>query len=468
MKSFAIKTLAVAAAAACGTTAFAGTATATKNTYATEGIASTTAVTLPTVSLAIGVDRTTAQDFTVVVKPTTATSKFNGSCPLPTFAANGTGGAATVTVKRQSASECAYEVDVTTAIGSTNVAANIAATLNFAGLVLANHGLAGGSTEQLNVGVWDLGETARIDNSADLQVTVADSRAAVSLVASADSATVINVDDARGPLFGFVASATTPADTVNVAAANFTLSINGSTAYANGALINTDYTLLLTNAVFSVAGDFDGLANFTSGSNVVSTVATSNVTVSGTGASTVASFTVAGTAFTTANTSFTVNLATLGTKSLGTARTFGVSATLDPAAANVANVSLSGNSQWWTWSANATELRSAFFNNDMSNGNFTRFFFQNTGADAAYSATCYTDDAAKTITYGTAKTGTLRQGQTTINAADICTFSAGQRGAITFVINGPSKNVKGVFQQALNGSNAGYVALERPYAGSTY
>ena len=68
----------MAAAAACGTTAFAGRqAVVTVNAnFALEAITNTTPVTIPNMLpiVTIGVARTAAQDFTVVVKPNTSTS----------------------------------------------------------------------------------------------------------------------------------------------------------------------------------------------------------------------------------------------------------------------------------------------------------------------------------------------------------------------------------------------------------
>ncbi|MFN7695249.1 MAG: hypothetical protein ACK5O3_14535, partial [Burkholderiales bacterium] len=347
-----------------------------------------------------------------------------------------------------------YEIDVTTGFDANN------GILNFAGLVLASHGLGTvAATETIGVGVWDLGETARIDNSADLTNTVGQTYQGVTLTATQDTGTTTNVDDTRGPLFGFLAAND---DTVNIASANFALNINGSLLTNAGA---TFTNAALTNVTFTVTGDFDGVStNFTAGSNASVNAAAMTVTVAGTGASTTASFTATSAQLNaTGATNGNVGLRTLGTKSLGTSRTYGLSAVVNPALAGVADQNLAGNASWWVWGANAVELRSAFFNNDTTNGNFTRFFFQNTGAAAAYSAVCYSDDDAKTVTYGTAKTGTMRSGQTTIVAADICTFSAGQRGAITFTVNAPVSNIKGVYQQALNGAAAGYIALERPY-----
>lgn len=472
MNSFTYKALAVAAAAACGTSAFAGSQTVTQRNYALEAITNTTSVTLPPIALTIGVGRTSAQDFTVVVKPVTATSKFNGTCPLPTNSVTG-GGALSVSLKRSGATECAYEVDVTTDFNAGN------AVLTFSNLVLANHSLATeGTTESVAVGIFDLSENARIDNSADLTNVVAKSFRAVTLVATADTGTSADVlyNNGNNPLFGFVAQ---NGDTANVAEANFVVSVNGSLTNAGGTAFNANVDV--TKITFTVTGDYSDLvtdfANSTSQAIVNGTQITS-AAVSGNGAAATLVFNAAGSVFNaTGNTTVQVKLATAATKSLGTARTFGVSAVVDPTLPNVPDQSLAGNTAWWVWTANAIELRSAFFNNFTDDNNFTRFFFQNTGSNATYSATCQVEDNV-TVTYGSAKTGTLLAGTTAINAADICTFTktlnglqtAWRRGSITFTINSSAGKIKGVYQQAINGASASYIPLERPYnnANPTY
>jgi hypothetical protein len=461
MKSFTYKALAVAAAAACGTAAFAGSQTVTQRNFALEAITNTTAVTIPDIATVIGVGRTDSQDFTVVVKPQTSTTRFNGTCPLPTNAVTG-GGAITVSLKRQSATECAYEVDVTTAFNAGN------ATLTFANLVFSNHSLATeGNTESINVGVWDLGETARIDNSDGLVNVVAKSWRAVTLTAAQDTGTSadVNFNSGNSPLFGFLASG---ADTSSVAEANFVVNVNATTTNAGGTAFNAHVDV--TKITFTVTGDYDGLnTNFSANSTAtVNGTAITAVTVAGTGSTATATFNAAGTVFNaTGNTTVNVGLKTLATKSLGTSRTFGVSAVVDPSLTGVADQSLAGNSSWWVWGANAIELRSAFFNNDSTSGNLTRFFFQNVGASASYSAVCHPESGV-TVTYGSARTGTLAAGTTAITADQICTFDIGKRGSIVFTINSAASKVKGVYQQAINGAAAGYIPLERPYSAGTY
>lgn len=469
MKSFTIKALAVAAASVCGSAVVAGTASSSNFTYATEGVTASTAITLQPVTYTMGVSRTSAQDFTIVIKPQSGSTLDPSVCDSAKPAPVGLNliNDFTVSLKRSSASECAYEVDITNANGSNNSLA-----ITFTGLKLATHGLATASTEKLSVGLWDQGESARIDNSADVLVTVANSAAAISVGSYKNTLTVADVNHASGPLYGFTGETSDPAaaqDTADIAKAQFFI-LNNPNGYkiATGARAFDIQNLNdVTKVTVTVAGDFDGAA-LTNGAVTGFTVtnpasAAEAVTMNGTASAT---FTLAAGDFVaSANQTVLTSFTSAKNKSLGTSRSFSVTAVVDNTIGADTTVS---NSNYWEWTANAIELRSAFFNNDMSGGNFTRFFFQNVGAAAGYSAACQSDDAANTVTYGAAKTGTLRAGQTAINASDICTFSGGKRGSITFTINAPAKNVKGVYQQAVNGLSAGYIALERPYAGSTY
>lgn len=464
MKNFTYKALAVATAAACGAGAHAGTATATASKYAVEAITSTTAVTLPTITYTMGVARASNQGFTIVVRQPAGSTTTLSCGSIPTVTTNAAG-AAVVTVKRASTTECAYDVDVTT--NSTNVA--VGNQINFAGISINAHGLATvGATEKLNVALYDTGETARVDNSNDVQVTVATSGRAVSLVATQDTGTQadVNYNSGNSPLFGFVVAND---DTATQAYANFNIVVD-ATNYVNAsgsaALANT----ILTNVVVTVAGDFAGL-------NTTFSAGNSTVTASGNGgavtpvvayANSAATITLTGVQLTAnGTTQVAVGLKTLATQSLGTSRTFSATGVANPSTAGVTAQTLAGNTSWWVWGANGIELRSAFFNNDTANGNLTRFFFQNTGTAATYSATCQAETGV-TPTYGTAKTGTLVAGTTAVNASDICTFSTGKRGSITFTINSSAGKIKGVYQQAINGAAASYIALERPYAGGTY
>lgn len=459
MKNFTYKALAVATAAVCGAGAQAGSVSSTTAKYAVEAITSSSAITLSPIIYTMGVARVVSQPFTIIVRePAGATTTL--SCgAVPTVSG---GGAANITVKRTSATECVWDVNVTTDfIVGTNI--------TFPNLAINGHTLATvGGTEKLNVALYDVGETARVDNSNDITATVATSGRAVSLTATQDTGTKadVNFNSGNSPLFGFVVAND---DTASNAAANFTIGVDGNFLNASGVAVTANS--MLTNIAVTVAGDFSALKTSFNG------VGNSSVQVNATGpvlstapgvtynATTgTAVFTVSAANLTqNGTTNVLVSLSATGTQSLGTARTFGVSAVANPTLAGVGAQTLTGNANWWVWGANGIELRSAFFNNDTTAGFTGRFFFQNTGAQKAdYSAVCQAEDGL-VVTPGLKKSGKLDVGTTAITAADICTFSNGKRGSITFTINANIGSIKGVYQQAVNGSAASYIPLERPY-----
>lgn len=478
MKKFTVKAIAVALASVCGSAAFAGTITAPANdaaatAYAVEGLTNTTDITGPAVVYTMGVARTTAQDFTIIMTPSAGATFTAGYCAavVPTV---GGAGAGTVTVKRASTTECAYEVDVTTATTT-------ATTITFAAPVFDSHTLAtAGNNISVSLNLWDLGETARIDNNAAVTRRVAVSAQALSLTATQDTATVANVNAAGGPLFGFVTGGAGVADTATVAKATFTLNNNPNS------LVKPDGT-----TVWDFANDGSGIAVTVSGTNFTGLAAVNPVTVStGVGAAPAVTTTASSATFTIAPTNVNaapaattvqVDMTAAGNTSLGTTRTFGVSAVADVVTG--ADETLSGNTSWWVWSANAIQLQTAFATVDSNDagGFFRRFIFQNTGTAATYTATCAPESAdaraqhgggistdAVTATSGSRATGWLYSGQTVIKASDVCTLSTGARTAVTFTINAPAANIKGVFMSAPNGGTTTVVPLERPYASSTF
>lgn len=468
MKSFNYKALAVAAASACGASAaFAGSVTvpagASVIKFAREAVTNTTSVTIPTLTYTMGVARAANQNFTFIVKVPGAGTAFSGTCPT---GSNINAGAANfaLALKRQSTNECAY--DVTVANGS---AVNQVITIN--NLTVTNHALGDGTNLSLVVNLADPGETSRVDNSADLTATIATSTTIVSLSATADNHTTadVNYNSGNSPLFGFVANTTGGTSAVNDTStntyANFSVNVASGYVVADGAT-PANAANALANVTLNVSGDFSGLiTNFANGNSTISYAgATSgNATVNYTSGAAV--FTLANTDLTaTGATNVQVKLTTAATASLGTSRTFTVSGTDRGIAGGSFTLAANG---WWTWKANAIQLQSAFFNNDTASGSLTRFFFQNLGTAANYSATCY-GETGVTPTNGTAATGTLAAGTTAINASDICTFSTGKRGSIVFTINSAASKIKGVYQQAINGSAATYIPLERPYSAGTY
>jgi len=458
MKSFNYKALATAAAAACGATAaFAGTVTSTPIAFATEAVTNTSPVTAG-LTYTLGVGRVAQQNFTFIVKVPSAAVTFSGTCPS---GANATGsGGLTLAVKRQSTTECAYDVTP----GSNVAAGN---TITIANLIVTNHALGSGSNLTVLVNLSDPSENSRIDNSVDIPATLGTSTAIVSLTASSDTHTTadVNFNSGNSPLFGFVSGlnqTSTVADTNTTTYANFTIGVAAGYVLADGTTAaNASNTL--ANVAVTVAGDFSGLVTAFGNTSVSLNNAGVSTLINATynGNASTETFTIAGGQLNaTGNTAVQVALVATGNQSLGISRVFGVSGVARPLVGSLEN--LAGNAGWWSWKANAVQLASAFFNNDTS-ASFTRFFFQNTGAAASYSATCYAESGV-TVTYGGARNGSLTaQGTTAIKASDICTFSTGSRGSIVFTINSAVGKVKGVYQQAINGAAASYIALERPY-----
>ena len=458
-----------------GSSAIAGfvAAPAATTKYAVESLVSTTDITLPTVVYRMGVGRTTAQDFTVIITPTAGATFTAGSCATatPTRTLNGTAtGAISATVKRSGPTECAYEIDVTTDFsvpsgGANATVAGNSVDLNFAGLVYDTHNLAtAGSTAGVVIALKDLGETAFIDNSGTLSVNTALSGNALTLVATQDTATIANVNDTAGPLFGFLANGTAPADTATVAAASFLIRNNndgtntwlkpdGVTAWNN--------VVDGTNVAVTVTGNFAQLAaaagSFAASSSTGG--ALTNPVVSGN----TATFSVPP-AFTPANgnsATITTSFTTARTASMGTSRTFGVAAIGDVVTG--ADVTLSGNASWWVWGANASQLMTPYFT---TNASFlSRFFLLNTGSSAVtYSAQCFAE-TGNVVNTGAGLTGTLiANGLTAVNASSICTFTGNTRGAIIFTVNAPINTVKGTYQYIDPVSLNGIVTpLVRPY-----
>jgi len=454
MKKFPVKAITVALASVCGSAAFAGqiTAPAATTKYAVESMTNATDITLPAVTYFVGVARTTAQDFTVVVTPSAGAKFVAGSCltAVPVTAAVGAGtGAATANLKRSSADECAYEIDVTTAFSTPGYDANGVPTngvaLTFTGLQLDSHTLAtAGNKAGVTLNLWDLGESARIDNSGPVSVDTALSGNALTLTAAADTATKADVNDEQGPLFGFV---TVGDDADAVAKASFVIGNNSGATNWMKPDGTTPWNFVVdgTSIAVTITGNFSGEA--ANGVAVTGFAGTQPVVASA-AANTTATFTVlpANIAAAPSNTTALVAFTSARTASLGTSRTFGVAALADVVTG--ADETLTGNSSWWTWGANAIQLSAPWISNDSVAGAvFSRYFFQNLGPAATYTAVCQAE-TGRTVTLGAAKSGTLDAGTTVINSADVCQFSTGARGSVTFTINAPAGNIKGLFKQA--------------------
>jgi hypothetical protein len=449
MKKFTLKAITLATASVCGSAAFAGSITAPASDaaavkYAIEALAAPPAAAtpiagVPGITYTMGVSRTTAQDFTIIYNPSSG-STF-GACPIApaAFTIGGTG-AATVSNKRSGPNECAYEVDVTTATDTTT-------TITISGLTFATHnlGASAGNTAGVQVALWDLGESANIDNPSGVKLSrvVAQSGNALTLTAAADTGTTTDVNDELGPLFGFV---TANNDGDANASASFSVGNNATGAFVMpDGTTPWDFSTHGTSIAVTVAGNFQGLATngytvsqFCGGTNPTATVAGGNAT-----------FTLLPANFTCGTGTYEIQntFTSARTASLGTSRVFNVSAVGDVQTG--ADRTLSGNASWWTWTANASQLMTPYFT---TNSLFlSRFFFLNESASPVqWSAQCFSE-TGNAITYpsgnATLPTGTLSAaGQTAINASSICSFAGNTRGAVIFTINAPIEAIKGSYQ----------------------
>lgn len=463
MKKLTANTIVAAIGLVWGTAAVAGSistpandAAATK--YAVEAVVNTTDITLPAVVYTMGVARTTAQDFTVVIKPSAGAAFTAGSClaAVPVVAGAGAG---TANLKRASTTECAYEVDVTTATTT-------ATTLTFTGFVLDSHTLGtSGNSASVTLDIYDLGETARIDNTGTLTRVVAKSVTAINVYANtSDTATTADVNAAGGPLTGFVAGGD---DTVSIAKASLRMDNNTAGATAADGTTPFDFTATTGTATVTATGDFGGLkANkfCLDLDNDATLCETGEVLTVASGVGTLAAIASSNFPVQGATHDRVVSFEADGTSNLGTSRTFALGGTITPqvGAAHAVVDTNSKNSTWWVWTANASELQTPYFSTDSQY--LSRFFFQSyNGAAVGYTATCYAESGV-TITYGAAKTGNLNSGTTAVNAADICTFGDTTRGSIRFIINSPIEKIKGTYQ-AVNKTTFAITLnnLTRPY-----
>jgi hypothetical protein len=467
MKKFTVKATALAIASVCGSAAFAGSFTtpaddtnANVPKYAAEALTSSTAVTTVAFAYTMGVARTTAQDMTLILTPSTGATFDATTCTSAAPAVSGAG-AATVTLKRASTTECAWDVDVTTAFTTSTV-------LTFTGLKLATHGLAtAGSSASVTLALKDPGETSFVDNVSTVSRKIARSVQAVSIdAATSDTGTVADVNASGGPLTGFVAAND---DSATKAAMTLTLDNNSANALAANGVALFDFTATTGTAALTFTGstnglkankfcvDWDGSGIGSCDTGEVFTTTATTAVLSGIASS---KFPAQG-ATSTKKVSFEAD----GTTQLGTGRTFALTGTITPqvgAAENLADAN-GKNSTAWVWSANASQLVAPYMS---TNDKYvTRFSLLNTGTSAVgYSVQCYAE-GSNVATNGS--TGTLKaSGTTIVPAADACSFSDATkpRGAVVFTINAPINTVKGTYNivDATTGAN-GFVPMTRPY-----
>jgi len=471
MKKFPVKSTAVAASFVCSGVVFAaGLITTSSQNIAAEALAAagTTVVTTASANYRLGIDVAASSTFWVKMAPVTGSTLNAGvACttkPLlkltgSTLQADGLAPAASTTITQGvgDATGCTWSIyALQSALPAS--ATSIAVVPSF-----ATHSLATvGGTAGISINITDI-NGQQLDNSSPLAKTVATSVQALSLTATADTATQADVNfvhptsKAALPLYGFVVAGD---DTATVAKANFTITQNPvATAPTGGASYNyggeTNSGIAMT-----VTGDFTGLATpvlrkgATAVSGVTVAVATDNKS---------ATFTIPTASIVSSADGlnvFTLDLPSTASQTLGTSRTFGIKGTASPQVG--AAVVLTPNASWWTWSANAIQLMSPTFSLDPAATNISRFIFSNSGDPATYTSAC-TGATGVTTTAGTASGGSLIKGQTVLKAMDVCSVGSGMNASVVFTINAPAGGIKGVYEKIINGSASAYLPLSRPY-----
>jgi hypothetical protein len=474
MTKFAMKSLAVAASLVCTGAAFAGTITApaAPTKYAAEAMTPATAVTLPAITYTMGVGRPIGNGFTFIVTPSvgaTFATVAGVQCPIPVYVGPST---VSTTVKRQSPTECAYDVQVSVA------AIAVGNTFTVNGLTLATHPLATvGGAVSVNVNLKDPGETAQIDNTNTLAVAVATSVQAINIyAATSDTGTVADVNAVGGPLTGLVPEVAPVLvairDTATIGLFNLTFDNNSQNAQNATGAANFDFKATAGTAAFTLTGTTSGLkagkfcidlndnGTYCEAGEVLTANATSG-TLSGIPSSV---FPAQGPVATHA-VSFQVD----GVTPLGTSRTFALTGSITPAVGAVEALAdvASKDATAWVWGANASQLVAPYMS---TNAKYvTRFSLLNTGAaSVGYSVQCYAE-GANVATNGA--NGTLKgAGTTVLDAGSVCSFSDATkpRGAVVFTINAPIGTVKGAYNivDATTGAN-GFLPMTRPYGAST-
>lgn len=479
--TFIVKAAAAAAALACMTGAHAtGTFAVVGGTvlFSTEATGPATALTMPDVVYTIGVPRGIAgQDFAIIYKlPAGAT--FLATPANPVYVGPST---PTITLKRGGAGSNDVVFSVSPTV--TGVIPGDTFTLTLG--VVNTHGMVGnGASFPVQVTILDQNETACVDNSGT-PATCFKSATAASLAQSSNfltvggvvgvttdpGATTTNVN-AVVPLAGFVVDATAPADTATVAAADLILK---NTTFAVRNPTNTlDYTLLAADkATINITDPTGFLGLATPPGLFIDLDADATADTAGTGLNGNEIFTISGTTASLLidgnNVPNPLRLSTVyytsnGVTPMGVSRVLGVSGSVNPTVAGIADLPWASNAAWWTWGSNGTVLETPFFTTFP--GQNSRFVFMNYGtAPASYTAECLVE-AGNTRTLGAGAAGTLGAGQqTVVQAPDVCTFSGNTRAAVRFTVNAPNTVIKAVYN-VVNQATGGQTTVEMLRPGS--
>lgn len=353
-----------------------------------------------------------------------------------------------VTFTGQSASQFAWEC-------TSDINAKIGVSFAQGDLKLTQHTLASGGTVRMAATLQSREGFANYDSIVSQEI--ANGQLAVVVIATSDSATNANVNDAAGPLFGFV-----PAndDIRGTAKASFTVANNVVNAVCPDVATAFDMTASCGAYDHDIAGvgGVTGALRFTlTDSQNFAAAALNGVRATSKAGDEVGIFALNGSTGTLTvvpqandfplgfTTTVDVSYEATLTSSLGPVRTIGFESSLNGGgqASGVDN-----KSTWWNWSNNGTVLKFPSIR-AASGGTGTWIQLTNTNsvANATFTTTCFTTSTSAGVA-GTS--GVVPAGRAnTYSAAALCPQNGASAAILTFAM--PEGNVLGVVRR-LNGT----------------
>ena len=225
---------------------------------------------------------------------------------------------------------------------------------------------------------------------------------AIDIVAANDTNTKTDVNHANGPLFGFVADATVPADTTTIAQARFVVSNNVPALGATPAVCpdaTTAFDMNITTATCGAYVSTNALQFKLTDSREFAALAPSGLTLKA-GPSTVPFVTNGDTATVSVTpvvanfaggagntTNVDVSYTATNTASLGAERLIGFAAKVD----GQGQAFDFSNNQWWSWGNNGTILKFPAINQSAQTANYVELLNTSSKDASLISADCYTN-----------------------------------------------------------------------------
>lgn len=465
--------------------AAAGTVTVAASKFATEALASDTDVTLA------NVDYETTFKLVVGV-PYRVSFDFDGSL--------GADGAVTgVSAGNDVICVPLIEADTTLVSYECSVdAVDATAKFTLAGAKVEGSALLNGGTLKVKGMVQSREASATYDQSAE--VTAATGVQAVNLSAPSDTLTKTDATNGNGPLFGFVAEGTAPADIAGKAQSQFLVGNNYEFATPgpigalcpNGVDTFTMFTacgeynpasaldLTITDADQSFAGlNTDGLTVSCAGTGtqLFTLDASGDTATKADQTPTSVGFKAAGN-----STTCTVGYEAAGNASLGTVRSLDLQVALDGGG----QADSFSDSDWWDWGSNGAILYAPYAYGGSGWNTRVQLTNLDTSNDVAYSFKFYGEagNACVLNTAANSATGTIPAGETvtiplTGNTTNTATYTTGfsaicssitdtagtkQAGTVEVTIASPITKVKGAMISGFPGQIPQNVSMEPAFA----